>query len=376
MNIIEEKAYLNAFRGFAILSVICVHAQLATDYIQQYLNRTISGDLSYFSWGRFGVSDFFLLSGYLIAMKNDTTSYRVGNYALKRFVRIYPLWLLFLILQIVKAKSGFTDGWVGWDISSDSDSLWTYSIPVISILALTFCLWVSGSLWNSVIPGGWSIQSEVLNYILYPIIRLRTESFVLILLTVINCLTIMLNQLFDRIETFQNTHFYDIFLAYLRLNFAVSFGYFFLGIIAFRVMKKGLLKKLPNENSKKIIMFNFMLSIFCISFIGLPSVSGPQHESIAFIFLSLVMVRLIIPIKPIRAFLIMLGKHSYFLFYSHIQILTAVSFLATVMHPNLLAKNDKLLFLELITFTITTSIVFGRFSSAYIEKPIANYFLK
>jgi peptidoglycan/LPS O-acetylase OafA/YrhL len=375
MNMIQEKDYLNAFRGFAILSVICVHAYLATDYIQRYLNRATSTDLSFFSWGRFGVSDFFLLSGYLIAMKNDSKSYRLGNYALKRFVRIYPLWLLFLILQIVKAKLGFTDGWVGWGISSDSDSWWINSIPVIAILALTFCLWFSETLWNSVIPGGWSIQSEVLNYMLYPIIRLKSESFVLLLLTVINCLSIILNQLFVRNETLRNTLFFELFLAYLRLNLAASFGYFFLGVIAFRVMTKKNLRRLSNEKSK-ITMFNSIFLIFCISFVALPSVSGPQYESIAFIFLSLVMVRLTVTLKPIRAFLIMLGKYSYFLFYSHIQILSAISFFATKMHPNLLAHDDKLLFLELIIFTITTSIVFGKISGTYIERPITNYLLR
>ena len=376
MDISEDRVFLDAFRGFAILSVICVHTQLATDYIQKYLNRTISADLSFFSWGRFGVSDFFLLSGFLIAMKNDTTSYSAGKYTLKRLVRIYPLWILFLVLQIVKMEAGFTSGWVGWSNSSNSTSWWLDSLPVITLLALTFCLWFSGSLWNSVIPGGWSIQSEVFNYILYPIIRLKTETLILFLMGVINCLTILVNLLLIRNENLQSALFGKIFLAYLRLNLTVSFGYFFLGVIAFRVITKKSASRKTWQDTRVISISNLIFVFFCISFVALPSVSGPQYQSIAFIFLSLVVVRLFIWIRPIREILIILGRHSYFLFYCHIQVLSATSMAATAKYPNMFSHDENFLFLELIIFTITTSIALGKISTTYIERPIAQYFLK
>lgn len=93
----EHFAALDGLRGFAVLLVLISHANLIGVYVPNILN--------YPQMGTCGVQLFFVLSAYLLdrqianALLNQKADKRYWlNYALRRFLRIYPMFFLSLLL--------------------------------------------------------------------------------------------------------------------------------------------------------------------------------------------------------------------------------------------------------------------------------------
>jgi peptidoglycan/LPS O-acetylase OafA/YrhL len=84
----------------------------------------------------------------------------------------------------------------------DGESNFLHSPAGVIVLTLSFTLFFSASLWNSVIPGGWSIQAEVAHYILFPFIRRRSLNSVLKIVAVVNIFTSVLYFARPKLGTF------------------------------------------------------------------------------------------------------------------------------------------------------------------------------
>lgn len=88
---------VEAARGIAALMVVLFHASTATVAAPQYWGRTPFGGI--FDFGYAGVEFFFVLSGFIIAhvhARDIGMPGRFKRYALRRFVRIYPIYWLVL----------------------------------------------------------------------------------------------------------------------------------------------------------------------------------------------------------------------------------------------------------------------------------------
>src|SRR5436305_3617009 len=86
-------AFLDALRGVAALAVVAAH-------IQAHLADPV-GDIAparYFSAGQFGVTLFFLVSGFVIPMTLERGSPR--SFWIKRVCRLYPLYWASLALAL------------------------------------------------------------------------------------------------------------------------------------------------------------------------------------------------------------------------------------------------------------------------------------
>ena len=90
--------YLDGFRGLAALMVFLGHSSW---------NGQVYG-VNFTGWGKFGVILFFLLSAFLLS--NQLLSSHKGNFFgkkylvnwyLKRFLRIYPLYTLYLVTSVL-----------------------------------------------------------------------------------------------------------------------------------------------------------------------------------------------------------------------------------------------------------------------------------
>ncbi len=92
---------LQIFRGLAAVSVVLYHAMCYT--------RDELGATPLLNWlipGGSGVDFFFVLSGFIIAtahQKDLGQPGRLGSFAYKRFVRIYPLYFIFTALMLFRA---------------------------------------------------------------------------------------------------------------------------------------------------------------------------------------------------------------------------------------------------------------------------------
>jgi peptidoglycan/LPS O-acetylase OafA/YrhL len=243
---------VDVIRGLAILSVVFVHTL-------QYFNITTSNrfprSLEYFiSQGKYGVELFFIISGYLMAVRYQVGSTKLGSrYALKRFLRIYPLWLIFFLLAGVLCYVGEPDRMYSSSpafnfriVEGDNEYL---SFAIVVILSLTFTLWISGTLWNSVLPGGWSIQAEIFSYVAFPILRRYSLRRLFLLMSILNVISLTSNHCIDL----------DIKLSEIasrgleiwnRISLSSTLGFFFLGIVFFTASNQ------KNVNDPKHFLFD------------------------------------------------------------------------------------------------------------------------
>jgi peptidoglycan/LPS O-acetylase OafA/YrhL len=84
---IKHVPHFEVLRGAAALWVLCSHALRITDIKASYLSR---GDQA--------VEVFVILSGFVIALMRMNESEPYGRYIFRRFMRLYPLFLIALVL--------------------------------------------------------------------------------------------------------------------------------------------------------------------------------------------------------------------------------------------------------------------------------------
>ena len=193
--------------------------------------------------------------------------------------RIYPLWILFLVLEMIISKLFGNTYYGSWQFLTTQNeqvhTLYTNS-TVIVLLALTFLPWISNHIWNVVIPGGWSIQVEVAHYLLFPFIK-KSNFWKCIILAYIA---------FDCAYLIRNTLPADslpqlILSAFIRFDVFSTFIFFLIGVYAFKVWdSSGDTKRsshtilFPNTAVILTLVFSFML---------LPLNFGSKLESLSLV---------------------------------------------------------------------------------------------
>lgn len=174
---------IDILRGIAILLVIWVHTSNMLSLMDVNARHSENPALfsfvtSIMSFGASGVGLFFFISGFLIHMlywKN--INYK--SYTIRRAGRIFPLWAFWLAVSTLvatlgirwwfygtehgKTMTGFLYG-SGYDINNPNN--W-----VLILVYLIFLGFLTPAVYNWVVPGGWSIQTEIYHYTLFPFLR-------------------------------------------------------------------------------------------------------------------------------------------------------------------------------------------------------------
>ncbi len=140
---------LDGLRGIAVLLVLLSHSSNAKVFIREELN--------FFAIGKIGVYLFFVLSAYLLDrqialafMENKSSLAYWNNYFLRRFLRIYPLFIIALIIHGLFTIAGMEtviNKWTElfWHLTFLKGESIFWSIPVefkyyfISPLIMWFC---------------------------------------------------------------------------------------------------------------------------------------------------------------------------------------------------------------------------------------------
>ncbi|MCT2563937.1 acyltransferase family protein [Chryseobacterium herbae] len=142
-------SHINSLRGIAILMVVLVHtSQLFT------FNTRVEEVI--FDYGKMGVQLFFIASAYTLCLSEDSRK-KEGQHLIKfyirRFFRIFPIYYLGIILYFILNYYSGTYG------------AYTFK-NVLSNLFFIHGLIPSAN--NSIVPGGWSIGTEMLFYLIFP----------------------------------------------------------------------------------------------------------------------------------------------------------------------------------------------------------------
>lgn len=145
-----KYSYINSARGIAILMVILTHiSQLYTSQLPNYLNFL-------FGYCQMGVQLFFVASAFTLCNSFENRkqeSQPLKNFYIRRFFRIFPIYYLGLILY-------FTLNYYFKNVDN-----YTFK-NIVSNLTFTHGLIPSAN--NTIVPGGWSIGTEMLFYLLFP----------------------------------------------------------------------------------------------------------------------------------------------------------------------------------------------------------------
>lgn len=156
----NRKSYLDNLRGVAILGVVCVHSVQEFSSGSQFLDSALA-------YGRAGVVLFFVLSA--VTMCHVwTTKYgdiSIREYYSNRIRRILPPYYLAIILYVLVLDidmSYWSSSGVGWsEVLLNASFLHGFSPEAI----------------NSVVPGGWSLASEMFFYAIFPFVAIGIRRY-------------------------------------------------------------------------------------------------------------------------------------------------------------------------------------------------------
>lgn len=148
---IKKYGFIDETRGLAILMVILVHTAQTIHDLPKYLF-----EIGYY--GQMGVQLFFIASAFTMCnsfASRSNEKHSVKSFYLRRFFRVAPLYyvgiaLYFLIAIIVDSKEQYTI----WHILSN----------------MLFIHGFVPSANNNIVPGGWSIGTEMAFYAVFPVI--------------------------------------------------------------------------------------------------------------------------------------------------------------------------------------------------------------
>jgi exopolysaccharide production protein ExoZ len=357
----SREELIDVLRGLAIAGVISVH-------VAQTTLEGGSTVQSLFSLGKYGVELFFIVSGYLLfklyGSNRDSLS---KSYYLRRITRIYPLWIFFLFLnvtlKIILEKFGYKTYLSNFEHTNAGV---IYSL----ILGATFTLFISSRLWNDVVPGGWSIQSEVAHYLVFPIIRRYKTLFILNFLIVLNIITLIMRSEYRPGQVLSDAGGDSIYIdAWIRLSLFSTVGFFILGGVLYRwlngVGKAGILTKIKSlPLGLKITGVGYL-----ITFIYLPLPFGKTHEAVIFVTFAIILGLLLNRWLLAQRVMSLIGRYSYFIYFAHFLILDLFKL---CMKYTSVENIGFFLFPTTYAFTLFLSLALAVPSMKFIEKPIMN----
>ena len=365
----ERSHWLDVLRGLAIFGVVAVHSIQVTDSL------VLHNKSDFFYWlislGKYGVELFFFLSGWLLVSIYGINGKKLGKaYWARRLGRIYPLWILFLFIGFLRwnfTTSGQSNSPIQ-PIEGQSDFL--HSTAGVLLLTLSFTLFVSASLWNSVIPGGWSIQAEVAHYLLFPVIRSRSLNSVLKIVALINILTHLAFLARPKLDKFPSL-FLKFIDAWFRLSLYSTIGYFLIGILSYMVFSQLKESRTTRLNFADIDISHNTFIVFFISLLLVPCPFGNQIEAIGYLTLMIVVSLGILRNQRLSSLFRFLGKHAYFIYFMHFLALMSVSWITKRSNFSVSQLgSQQIVFTFIFIYSLTISSLFAIPSMKFFEKPI------
>lgn len=358
--IVKQKfVSLHIMKGLAILLVILVHT-----------SQRIQGDmylrpLAYY--GQMGVQIFFIVSAFTLcySMEYRGKSDTFKGFYLRRYSRIAPGYYFGIILYLI-LTSFFSGVWV-----SDKN-------PVNIIVNLLFLNGFYPPANNTVVPGGWSIGTEMIFYLLFPFLfrfymKLQKKyEYTYLALPAVALLFSLLVQAVIFSLTNEPAYFKNnSFIYYSILN---QLPVFCTGISLYIAFRKGLtenVKKLPSVFFFGLFtLFSAFLLYFGHRFFLFSSALFPFLSGISYIFVFTYLQNN--QELPGRTRLAKIGKLSYSSYLVHF-IFTFYFVTGASSVFDFVQADIRLI--VLYTITVILTLFLARFVHKYIE-PLGTKFEK
>ena len=236
-----KKKYVDSIRGLAILMVILVHTSQRVEGLS-YIVRVLA------DYGQMGVQLFFVASAYtlcLSAQNRITESNPRMKYAIRRFFRIAPGYYVAMIGYFVisflevRLRTGMIYIPEKYTLTS-----------VLSNLFFFHGFYSPGN--SNLVPGGWSIGTEMAFYVVFPFLLLFAKKVQLVNLKNI-FIWIFTILIFSQISIFLISSYSDYEMgnnSFLYFNLINQLSVFSLGIALYFL------------ESNKLIDINWKLDLF------------------------------------------------------------------------------------------------------------------
>ncbi len=161
-----KLGYIDALRGIAILMVVLVHTAQTVPNLSQAAQAVAI-------YGQMGVQLFFVASAYTLCLATVQRSNEpgaLGAFYLRRFFRIAPLYYVAIALY---AALPFALPWVAsaMDVERDGYTAGNIAANIFFVHGLV------PSANNTIVPGGWSIGTEMLFYLVFPFLFALSSKF-------------------------------------------------------------------------------------------------------------------------------------------------------------------------------------------------------
>lgn len=325
---------LQLLRYLAAIIVVGYHTE------ESLRDRTLYDIYEFFSFGSIGVDIFFVISGFIIALTTSKVSEKTSfdqakNFAIKRCIRIVPIYWFYTALKVLMvlllpALALRSELQVGHLASS------FFFIPDMA----------SWGLVQPILPVGWTLNFEMLFYVIFTIAILINQNKILVTLVAF-C------------SIFVTAHWFPNSLAFEFYAQSIIFE-FLLGLIIFEMVKR--IKTVP---------FWLNMSFLLLSIFLLNSSSGEINHIFTiglgafFLVFSVIYFERHLQNKKIQRVSEVLGDSSYSLYLSHSF---TVPFGVIVFGQYLDFGGYFTLILTLILATLV-----GIASYRMLEKPMIRY---
>ena len=359
----DKLGYVDAMRGIAILMVIVVH---------QVPVGGMSPLIMYASkYGQMGVQLFFVASAYTLCISHVR---RVGepaplaSFYIRRYFRIAPLYYLAIPLYGFTqfARYYFTVHYAPADLNLQAiDQSGNYSLSNI-VANLTFIHGFVPAANNVVVPGGWSIGTEMAFYLIFPALfhvltRQGSISRVLGIWAGVFIANLCVNaalQNFLGIPIGKNTFVYCNLLNQLPVFIGGAFAFFWLFSKNAAITPLSIARDIFLFCTFTAISFALWDSDYDLAFSIIPATSG-----CSFIFLINIIRAIPLDLTALRK----VGQVSFSMYIFHFLFAEtmaklAIKLLGNVSHPNLV-------YIAMLTATILCTYAIATVSKHLIEDP-------
>jgi peptidoglycan/LPS O-acetylase OafA/YrhL len=372
---LEEKKQrdqqLDVMRGIAIICVVAIHtAQVATialdssDYqfsLVDQMFRTIA------EFGKYGVELFFFVSGVLLAkIYGNKPNFSISGFAARRFGRILPLWYFFALSSFLLYLLIDMGWWKGLLVESGGGAFGQFLVGVSTLFFLTWAIFPETM--QRAIPGGWSIESEMTHYALFPFFRNLSSTKLIYTIALCGFLAA-----FNDFSLANMSILYEISIRLESLSIFTTLPFFLFGLLFVRLERERTLPHLtwghlaPGLLSASGIL---MLLLNQVPF-------GGFAEALGFCILTFGVSLVLKKSRTIANSLVAVGKYSYFTYFFHFYVVSAIVHFQAEITANFLFRAiielpAAFLVLHLVYFSIAIlmSQSLGSISFRYFENPI------
>lgn len=354
-NLVNKFEYIDLLRGLAILGVIAVHSHQKIpnlDEISKWL----------FNYGQLGVQLFFVASALTLCLSiTNRKENNYSNFYIRRFFRIAPLYYLGIFIYFI------------WSVLKtyviDKQIKIPDSYNIISIAENIF--FVHGfdpRYFNSVVPGGWSIATEMIFYLIFPILfivqsKSSNKQFIFFFSVVIFIISFLLQ--FFIIKYIHPSLFENGFLYTSIIN---QINVFLIGMLTYRYINK-------DFKNKYLIFIGIIFCLIGCYFLNTLQVETDYNGYIHPIFSALGFFIFAIKLSHVKEFkniflkkIIIMGRFSFSMYLFHFLVLDIFNFIMNrtlFIIVDISQINLFILFLCTVFFTYK----FSKISYKLIEKP-------